>query len=249
MTTLFNGTEVPEAPEVTDDGSAFDQLVGEGKKYRDNEALAKAIIEKDRFIDQLKSETAGLRQDLQEKSTIEELMTKLDSLTQGNPPVPSNDGNPPVPNSNPPSNSLKHEDIQNLVKQTLTQETQKALQERNIKTVEDKLKETWGPNYLSKLKAKQAELGETPEYLESLAGRNPKAFFKLLDIESVPSSNPNQHVPPANRMRTDAPKGMPKKFSDFSKLRKANPSEYWSPRVQNEMLKLTQEYGDAFLKS
>ena len=52
----------------------LETLVGEGKKFKDADALARAAIEKDRFILQLQAENAQMRTSLKGEQKIDEFL-------------------------------------------------------------------------------------------------------------------------------------------------------------------------------
>ena len=80
--TIFDAT-VEQSTEDTPETSYYDRMVGEGKKFKDNEALAYSNFEKDRFIEQLKREQKELRDDLNSRLNMEELVNKLGLIVTG----------------------------------------------------------------------------------------------------------------------------------------------------------------------
>lgn len=74
MTDLFNNKptdQAPAAPAQTDlpDTSYFDALVGEGKKFTSQEALARGKYESDLYVTQLQAENAGMRAQITESES------------------------------------------------------------------------------------------------------------------------------------------------------------------------------------
>src|SRR5690606_26975993 len=79
MSDVFNGNPVTEptpAPVTTQEQAAIDLLVGEDKKYKTVEDLAKSRLEADEFIERLKRENAEMRGTLSEKEAEYERILK-----------------------------------------------------------------------------------------------------------------------------------------------------------------------------
>ena len=66
----------PESTQTDPSTSYLEQLVGEGKKYSNPEELAKAYFNADGFINHLKNETGSLREELEKRMTLEELLAE-----------------------------------------------------------------------------------------------------------------------------------------------------------------------------
>src|ERR1700744_3929546 len=68
------------------DQVTFDTLVGDGKRYKDPDAAAKALVEKDRFIEQLKQEKAEALRDLQARQPVvdrsAEILQKIEEIAK-----------------------------------------------------------------------------------------------------------------------------------------------------------------------
>lgn len=238
--TLFNDdidqTVIPD--------NAFETLVGEGKKYRDPELLAKSVLHKDQFIEQLKTEQARLRADLDTRIKYEEFLDKVTSLQSGD-----TSKGAPSPDDNTSDNktlvpSVTSQDVERL----LEQRDAKKRREDNYSMVQRKLAETLGPNYGSKLKQRATELDMSESDLVNVAEQNPKAFFQLIGVEDRVAEQ-RFTPPPRNQLNTEfkpsASYGQ-KTFAHYEELRKSKPNDYWQPRIQNEMMKALAEQGDAF---
>lgn len=248
MTNLF---EAPKTQENTQLENVYETLVGEGKKFKTNEDLAKSKLESDRFIEQLKGELAGIRQELSTRQTLEQLMDKFNN--RGN-----QDGNHENnQNSNGGDGNVKsfsEADINRLVEEKLTSAERARVHNSNIETVRKALEESFGNDYVAHLKAKASELGVSEEYLQNMAKETPKAFLKLVEADrgpqarGVPGSlfSPPSGLQNPNRQGSGfSPTGTPKK-SYYDELKKKNPSEYWSPAVQNKMHKDAIALGESF---
>lgn len=251
MTNLF---EPPHAtPENNSNDNPLEALVGEGKKFKTPEDLAKAKMESDRFIDQLKGELAGIRQELSTRQTLEQLIDKFGSKRDHD----TDHGNNQNSNGGDGDNNVKsltEEDINRMVEEKLSNAERTRVHNSNIETVRKALVESFGSDYVTHLKAKADELGVTEEYLQSMAKETPKAFLKLVEADKASGASrvanslfsPPSGLPsPARSPSGFSPTGTPKK-SFYDELKKKNPSEYWSPAVQNKMHKDAIALGESF---
>src|SRR5688572_12541162 len=96
MTDLFSGSnnEPADSGDDNNQGSILEQLVGEGKKFADAEALAKCKAESDAFIETLKREQAELRRELDTRLSLEDFLDQQKATpAAGTPSTPaSNSG-------------------------------------------------------------------------------------------------------------------------------------------------------------
>jgi len=223
------------------DVNYLETLVGEGKKFQTVDDLARGKVEADKFIETLKEEQARLRKDLETRITLEEFLERQNAK-------PSTDAGaaPKVPSTEDQGTKLKPEDIQSLIRETLTQEQKKTAAATNLATVKNTLAKEWGSDFSKVLAAKASELEVGTDFLNNLAATNPKAFFKMVGVEGAKKDT---YVPtPTSTVEAPKATGSFRTLKDYESLRKSDPRTYWSPRVQNEILKKTEMYGDDFLK-
>lgn len=202
----------------------------------DVEALKMGKAESDWFIEQLQKETAEMREELNKRTTYDELMAKIEAQRDTS-RVDEIDGER---DDNPTNKGV---DIENLLKQVDSRAEQKFIQKQqeakakqNVDSVQTKLVEVWGTNYVSKLKSRVAELEMTEDEASNMAATRPKAFLAMLDPVAVKKQ---EFTPPRSNVQgkfnstsSDDP------VEKFEKLRKENPKAYWSTEVQNEIHRL-----------
>lgn len=247
MSNLFDDTNAP----VIDPNKDYStELVGEGKKFKDIPALARAKVESDVFIDRLTKETKELRDELQKRLTLEEVMTKL-SQTKKDDPKPAT--NPPEGNQ---PQALTKEQLEQIIAETVSKKAQETREEaearQNFELVKAKLAEFWGSDFQIKLEAKAKELGLGKEWLTQLAGQKPQAFLTLVGAtEQKPSgSNSAFDITPAgvsaaafgNKNRGE------KTQSYYNQMKLSDPKKYFLKSTQDEMyqqaMKLKEAYFD-----
>lgn len=229
MSELFNEAEV-----------SFENLVGDGKKYRDPDALAKAKIHADSHISNLEKELQELRTDLQARLTVEEMLERVQK------PSPDPTREKPDTTRQEPG-SPKEVDLAAEVAKALKSEKEKERRETNLEKTRAGLKERFGADYNQKLKAIAAQLEVSEDFLSNMAVTSPSGFFKLVDSVAK-RDNDKPVVPPA-------PSFDPAKIKDYQgtktaayyrELRRSDPSTYFSRRVQNEMHREAVRQGAAF---
>lgn len=252
MTTLFesNGKTTPV---IDPNETYYDKLVGEGKKFKDNEALAKAKAEADAFILRLQNEAEELRKDLNTRLTVEQIIEK--TANGQNNLEPNQQG---LNNQTPPKTEEKQNtvDIEKLVNDKLAEAELKRVQNSNLTLVRETLENEWGNDYVTRLKEKASELGLGESFLQNLAMDQPKAFLKLIDVgidSKKPANNQSANrlfVPPSSNERTNtnsfSPSNTDRTKSYYDKLKATNPSEYWSPSTQNQMHQDAIRIGERF---
>jgi hypothetical protein len=254
MTQLFNEGQPVEDPNQ----KFYDTLVGEGKKFKDNEALAFAKIKSDEHIARLEAEKRDLEKDLNSRLPLEELLEKIQ---QAAPKQPAQAQDNPLAQQQAPQGNLMNamsgkealskEDVAKLVQESLSQETTKRTQERNEQLVAQKLTEVWGPNFSATLLRKAQELNMDKNTLTDIARKHPDAFIKMVGAADPKEQVPN-FTPPRNQQNSAGNVGVmnngTKTFSAYEKLRKENARVYWSGATQQQMFKDAQTLGPDFYK-
>jgi len=224
--------------------SFYEVLVGEDKKFKDNEALAKAKVESDKFIEQLKAENNEMRTKLSSfneqsdaKANLEVLIDRLSKLQNSTNNNPSKVENEPKfdPNTLEPLVSKK-------VQETISAfESQKQMA-ANRNMVRDKLKEQYGDEYSRVVREQIKDLGITEDRFNALAAEAPQLLLKTL----VPGRRETFQAPPRGN-NTFTPKGQPKRtWSYYQELKKSNPGLYKNPTTMAQMERDMVQLGDAF---
>jgi hypothetical protein len=254
LTDLFTAPTPGDTTTTPNIDNLVEALVGDGKKFKTVEELAKAKLEADRFIEQLKNENAGIRQELSTRQTLEELMDKVSSRERV--PESTNTGHNQSQGGgdgqNGASKAFTEEDIARLVEERLSASEKARVHTANLETVQKALVASFGSDYVTHLKAKASELGVSEEYLNTMAKETPKAFLKLVEVDGAPKgttpalfSPPATHGLPSSNKQGFTPTGN-RKQSWYEDLRKRNPTEYWSPATQNRMHQEALSLGESF---
>ncbi len=237
---IFNETTNP--PASTQTTGSVEALVGPGKKFATVEDLAKGKAEADAYIAQLQGEAAGLRSDLDQRISAEELLAEIRTereaqlsaaavIEQGN-TTPSQE---PV-------------DIASLVNQTIENREVQQTATQNLSAVDTKMKELYGEKAQEVMVSKAKEAGVSVAFLQTIAEQSPKAFYNALGLSATKQTTPSVTTGTVDTtgLQNLQPSGGLNTWADFEKLRKDNPKLYWKPDTQNRLMKARQDNGDAF---
>jgi hypothetical protein len=218
------------------------ELVGEGKKFADVEALARGKIESDLFIGQLTAEAALLREEVQRRKSMEELMDNIKTL-QSTPPASTTNNQ----NQNPadPPNPNNPVDIHSEIETALEQREAISRAKTNLNYVSEVLERNYGPGFAKIVADKAKEMGVGLKFIDDLAKTTPKAVFAMLQISETPSPTTRQAPAVRSNPGTAQPSGV-KNFKYYQDLRRKNPSEYFKYETHQAMLKALETMGDDF---
>lgn len=222
------------APEVK-----FEDLVGEGKKFRDTDAVAKKIVHADQHIENLERTLSEMRVELQSRLTVEEMLEKINKPTS--PAV-----QPPNREALDTNRQEPGIDIADEISKALKTEKEKERREANLNTVRKGLKERFGADYNQKLTSIADNLSISKDFLTSMAQTSPEGFMKLIDSVAKPDSN-RPLVPPmgSDLNRVNNLSGE-KNQSYYAALRREKPDVYFSAKVQKEIHDQAVKLGPAF---
>jgi hypothetical protein len=235
--------EQEQEPQLDESKNYLTDLVGEGKKFKDAEALAKgkwyadAQIEiQNKKMDQLRQDYLNLKADYDARAKLEELMDQM----QTKPQQTQSSEQPTVKESNAPA--IKPEDIDARFRALRSEEKAQS----NFDIVMEKLRDQYASNWQTVLKNKTEELGLTNDEVDAMARRSPKLFFKTMDLDQPRLQQPNQ-APPRTLETRFAPQGSPKKtWSYYQALFKKDPKLYYDPKMTQEMVQAHADLGEAF---
>lgn len=242
---LSGGDDLPTQIDPSKD--YLPELVGEGKKFKTPQDLARGKYEADLMIetfkrqqDQLRADYLELQKESAARARLEDLIDKLGQK------APASNEQPPVNVDNTPK--FKPEELDSLIDSKMEARDANRRRQDNYKTVEAKLRETYGDTYPRVLKEQVAELGLTSEYINDLARTSPEAFFRTIGL-NAPKTQDGFQPPVRSNQRSDnfAQKGNQKRtWTYYQELKKANPQLYYDPKITNQMQKDYAALGQAF---
>lgn len=215
------------------------ELVGEGKKFKTVDDLARAKIESDNFIEQLKREQAELRAELTARPAVDrsqEILDRLEALN--NRPVTEQPVHQPLERTE--VNGLSVSDIERV----LEERERKARAANNRSAVEAKLKETYGDKTEQALKLIAEKNGTTVAALGQLAEYAPQLVLNLMGQVKADTG----FTPPSSSVQTEfSPSAAnPRTKSYYNRLKAEDRNKYFSREVQTQMYKDAMALAEAF---
>lgn len=217
------------------------ELVGEDKKYKDQQSLAFSKLKADEHIQKLETEMSELRKDLKARTTLEELTDQWAQMRQSD--ISVDDDN--QDRRKDLDEQLTSQKIENIFSSKLTEyEKTKRLQD-NADLVKNELRKTLGEDYSSKIEDELNRLGMSREEANKLAMEQPKAFLKMFTpyrddrspFQTPPRSVVNIPFSPSNKERT---------MSYYNAIRDRDTNLYWTPKVQAQLHEDAQRLGERF---
>lgn len=227
LSDLFTGTP----PDIDPNKDYRAELVGEGKKYRDDAALALSKVHADRLIDELKKKLAETEQELQTRKRLEELLDTAARRPDAppNPPL----GTPPQL-GNEPVNDLTPEKIESLISSKLTEHERQNRAAQNLNTVKTELVKKFGNGYEAELVKVAEAAGVSTEWLSETAKQNPRLVLNL--VEANQPKKETYVTPPANGLNPAlAATNDERTLGFYQKLKARDPKLYNSKEVQSQM--------------
>ena len=232
---------------IDPDRNYYEDLVGEDRKYKDEAALARAVVEKDNFIERLKQETAGLREQLNTSTNLEQFLDRLDKREKGS--VEEAEGDRDHPGETRRNSSLSIEDIDKLIESKVSEREQKRIQLSNLELVKQELQKNLGSKYVEQLEEVGKSLDMSQEEINNLAMTKPKVLLSLVNAKAGNQASRQEgslFAAPQGRSTPLDDKPVRRTQSYYNSIKAKDPSTYWSPRIQNQMHNDALQMGDSF---
>lgn len=225
--------------------SVVEKLVGEGKKFKDIEELAKGKMESDAFIQKIQDENKGLLEELEtlrsKANSNEDIRNVIEELRGAVKQGRSDDGKPPL------SEGDLAATVEKILEGREAKQTRNANREQARKLV---LQKTNGDvDAANTFVAERAKANEmTVEQMLELSETSPKAFAKLMDVQlktqdpnlaSIPNEGSNANLKGDRPTHID---GVPTKAYFDELRRKMGVTKFIQDR------KVQREYMDAATK-
>lgn len=233
MNSLFDQND--DTPQLDQSKNYLEELVGEGKKFKTIEDLARGKAESDLYIqtvnrrsDELREDYLKLREEATAQAKLQELIDRLDNSQNRQPPQTPVENLQREPSFDPTK-------LPSLIREELVKSKLEDKQSTNFSEVQKKLKEQFGNNYQTVLQDKMNNLDLTLEDINSLARKSPTAFFNTLGLNQTTQQN-LMSPPRSSQSSGFSPKTNEKRtWSYYENLRKADPKLYYDPKIANQM--------------
>lgn len=255
MSNVFEQAETEQQAEVSQtETQAFEteesyvkKLVeARGEKWQDPEVIAKGKVEADNHIQELERQLEELRGDL---SKNEYAKTLLETL-QGKAGAPTSPNTVEAQQKETEGSAADQNttgeagDLESLVEETILKREQQQTAQQNLSQVQDTLKEAFGTEANKVVQERAKELGMSLDRLQELATESPSAFMRLIGEAPAGEKNPT----PSSSVNTTAKfnQSNERNWNYYQELRRTNPKQYYSPKVQNSLVQDRERLGDRF---
>jgi hypothetical protein len=257
MNTLFDQESTIQ---IDPNKDYLSELVGEGKKFKSVEDLARGKFESDVYIDTLTRRQDEINKDyrrvLEESKTqaaLKDMMKEYqsqfnpdrieDARTYG---TINRQNTQPVNDLENKAPIFDRNELRSLVSTELLEYQKGQKEKENFAIVQKKLHEQFGPNYQEVLRRTMDSLNLSTEDIDSLAKKSPAAFFNTLGLNQTKSS-PNMAPPRTQRNDSFSPQSNKKRtWSYYQDLKKQNPMAWTNPKIAVQMQEDHIALGDEF---
>lgn len=227
----------------------YEELVGDGKKFKDNEALAKSKYMADMHISLLEKRYDQLREDFKKKDDEAQATAQLSDLIKTyeeklKQPVSSEQ---PRSERGPEKPAVDLNELDKLMSEKLQQGLSAYevanRQKENTRLVVEKLKERFGDNYQPVVKQQVQSLGMTDEMFNQMVKDAPAALLKTLGVGDAGE----RFQAPAQSSGSFQFKGPAKRtWSYYQEMKQKNPRLYHDPKTLIQMEKDALALGEVF---
>jgi len=235
----------PQEPDQIDPNKNYlEELVGEGKKFKDQETLARSKFESDSYIkilerrlDERANDYKTLKADYDSRASLQEL------IEQAKQQFTSSE----TPNANEEKPVIDSKQIESLVSSKILEHETSRKQTENYNQVVSKLKERYGNNYQTALKQQMDALDLTENEINDMARNRPKVLYRTLGLDQ-PAQREDFQSPLRSDQRSDsfAPRVQKRTWSYYQEMKKRDPKIYNDPKTNIQMQKDYIELGSEF---
>lgn len=235
-----------DLPPVDENKNYLSDLVGEGKKFKTVEDLAKSKVHADATIDVMTRRLDELTEDYKKtrtenitKAKLEEMLDQIANQKQ----LGINTPPPEAPNT--PQWDAK--ELDGLLDTKIKAREVEKQQQANADAVVSKLKQQYGDNYQATVTKQIETLGLSSEDFNALARKSPSALFRTLGLDQTNQENFQAPFRSSQRNDNFAPTGAPKRtWAYYQELKKKDPQLYYDRNIAVQMAKDAVELGEAF---
>lgn len=245
MDKLFE-TNNEEVITLDENKKYVEELVGEGKKFKDLEALARGKYEADMTIEMMKRRQDELRNDyltLREEHTAgAKLKDLIDQLAATKQQQLASNENTQVNEEKTPFDA---DQLDSLLDKKMEQREVARTRAQNAEKVATKLQATLGADYANVIQKKANSLGLSMEDVKELARKSPDAFFNTFEL-----NQPREgfQSPPSSTVRNDnfSLGGKKRSWAYYQEMKKNTPKIYYDAKTQNQMIEDYRNLGKDF---
>lgn len=233
--------------EASPQASFLNKLVEtKGENWRDPETLAKGKLEADGYIKNLEDQLVQMREDMKKQDYQADLLAQLqnkatETTTVNNGESNNNNGSIDTQNT---TGVVDEDTLKSLVEKTLTQREKNSTLQQNLSQVDKELESSFGTEAAATVQKKAEELGMSMDRLRDIASESPSAFFTLIGQPEKTFSPMVQGSVRTEGVNMQA--SADRNWSYYQSLRRENPNQYYSPKIQQQLIQDKMKMGDKF---
>lgn len=245
---MANELDVFNAEPPTNDAPmdlTLNDLVGEGRKYKDPDELAKAYANAEAHLRRLEADNADTRAKLDQIEAAKNTTNNPQQTGQEQPPKA--DQQPTTPNQEAPKPSGQDVDFRSKIREEVAALNEQERAKANTEAAALRMISAYGDAAKANeaVQRRAQELGVSVDWLRDSASRSPEAFYATMGMtnnhsSSTPASEPG--------VRRDTQGTNVKNFEHFDRIRKEDPKRYFSVETQRDMLNQARAMGSDFYK-
>ncbi len=232
---IFDDTNDDSIVTIDENVNYVEQLVGEGKKFKDITDLAKGKAESDKYIEVLKARLEEATKEINTRTSLDTFLKEIKGAKEPNP------HQTPAPQGGEPNAGLDDSTIEKKFEEYLARRESQRSTQTNLEKVSTVLRDQFGPEANLIIKKKAQELGMSVQSLEQVAAQSPSAFYRLVGVSEERSPVGGVQIPRSQINPSQAAVHGVKTKAHFDKLKATNPKEYWDPKTTVEMIKARKE--------
>lgn len=239
-----NGETKPQEQNTSQEDYVKQLVETKGDQWQDPQAMAKGYLESQKFIEDLKRQTDELREDLDKKAYIEDVLKTLPGQ-KATPPAGTDEENKSGSKEENTTPGLDEESVKSLIDGRLTERQVEELKTKNLSEVDKRLEELHGTEAKEVVSKRAEELGMDKDSLKQIAEKSPAAFLRLIGEETPSRTNPvtGGSVNTSSSFLNGDKK---RNSSYYQDLRRSNPKLYHSAKTQKQMFEDAKSMGADF---
>ncbi len=228
---IFDVIDPVDLPTNDDDKNYLEELVGENKKFKTVNDLAKGKAHADAAIDVLKKKLDELNAELKTRTSLDSFLTELRKPADRVPEAPVITPDTPQPN-------IDAQTLEAKIEELLARKEASRQAESNQSKVTRVLSEHFGDQAKLAVNKRANEVGMSVSELQALALKSPAAFFTLMGVSETAPTRPNAVIPQSqvNTLNQKTSTGV-RGRSYYEKMKAQNPKQYFSQEVTVQMMK------------
>ena len=225
------------------------ELVGDGKKFKDDKELAKGKWYADQLLktyetqmDQMRVELLKAQEENAASKKLNEMLDQLQNRSQLPPETQTL-----VQDKSP---SIDTKQIESLIDNRMQEREESRKHTDNFNYVKTKLTEQYGREYNTVLSKQMTDLGISEAYLNDMAKTSPKALLKMLGIDENLIVKDPFRIPPRSVLNQSQykPPQEERTWSWYQNLKETNPKK-WATRetnvqMHNDAIRLGERFND-----